>query len=64
MFRMGALLLAAVSAAPAAEPPRFEPYAETLARMSEANFQSMLAEYQRGDPAKIMEYEMTHHMEE
>lgn len=34
-----------------------------FARMSKANFQSMLARFHREDPDKIMEYELTHHME-
>ena len=34
-----------------------------FSRMSEKHFQSMLAKFHREDPAKIMEYELTHHME-
>ena len=34
-----------------------------FARMSEPNFQSMLAKYHRVDPSKIMDYDLTHHME-
>ena len=33
------------------------------ARMSEASFHAMLAGYTKGDPAAIMDYELTHHME-
>ena len=34
-----------------------------FARMSEANFQSMLAKFHRADPDEQIQYELTHHME-